>query len=62
MCIHERISLKNKKKIFPLETCVNWNKNDEGVKENEWANWNFKKKCKEEKLLHYDEAALFESK
>ena len=33
--IHERISFKNKKKIFTLEPCVNLNKNDEGVNENE---------------------------
>ena len=59
MCIHERISFKNKKKIFPLEPCVNLNKNDEGVKENESPNWIFKKKLKDEERLHYDEAAMF---
>ena len=35
MCIHERSSFKNKKKIFPLDSWIKLNKNDEGGKKNE---------------------------
>ena len=59
MCIHERISFKNKNNTIPLEPPINLNKTYEGVKENESSNWIFKKKLKDQKRLHYDEAALF---
>ena len=59
MCTDERRSHVCKNNVIPLEPCVNLNKSNEGVKENESPNWIFKNKCKEEKLLHYDEAAVF---
>ena len=59
MCIHERISHVCKNNTIPLEPWVNLNKSNEGVKENESPNWIFKKKCEDEKQVHYDNAAMF---
>ena len=59
MCTDERRSHVCKNNVIPLDPCVNMNKTDERVKENESPNWKFKNKCKDEKQLDYDEAALF---